>query len=268
MPASDADLRKHLAAALADDLPPAGDHLDLATLTAYRGGELDEAAERRVQDHLESCRTCLDELLELDAFLHPTDDTPAPGTSDLETAAAWRALHRDMVPGTAAPRRRTWIPLAAAALLLVTLGAVALWGAGEHRAAQTLRQRLAALSQPQTDAVIVDLFPAGTIRSETAGDTAPAELPAAAGHLTLVVNLPPAAVAEASAAAGYDAEIVDTAGRAVWSGGGLARSRFDTLRLGLPRGFLSPGDYRLRVLAPDGDGDRTVATYALRVVPP
>jgi anti-sigma factor RsiW len=275
MPASDADLKKRLAAALADDLPPAGDHLDLATLTAYRGGELDEAAQRRVQDHLESCRACLDDLLELDAFLRPADETPAPGTRDLETAAAWRALRRELAPGAGTPApprsaesRPPWATLAAAALLLVSLGAVALWGAGEHRAAQTLRQRLAVLSQPQTDAAIVDLFPAGATRSEADGGAAAAELPAAAGHLTLVVNLPPAPGGEAVPATSYGAEIVDTAGRTVWSGSGLARSRFDTLRLGLPQGFLPPGDYRLRVLAADGDGERTVATYALRVVPP
>jgi hypothetical protein len=262
------DLERRLAASLAGTVTPAGDHPGVEELTAYRGGELDAAAERRVQDHLASCRDCLDELLELDSFLLPADGAPSPGVGDLETAAAWRAMRGKLplaAPSPARPaaaRRRRWT-MAAAAVLLVAVGALSLWSVGEHRAATALRQRLAALSRPQTNAAIIDLFPAGVTRSEE-GETPPAvELPADAGHLTLVVNLPPA-----PGFASYEAEIVDAEGHTEWSGGGLTRSRFDTLRLGLPRDFLAPGDYALRVLGDDGDERREVATYPLRVPPP
>jgi len=267
MTPSEADLKRRLAASLAGTVTPAVDHPGVGELTAYRGGELDAEAERRVQDHLASCHDCLDSLLELDAFLDPAGGAPAPGVGDLETAAVWRTI-RGKLPRDApaevqpaAARRLRWA-MAAAAVLLVAAGALSLWAVGEQRAARALRQRIAELSRPQPNAAIVDLFPAGATRSEEAAPTV-AELPADAGHLTLVVNLPPA-----PGAASYEAEIVDSEGHTAWSGGGLTRSRFDTLRLGLPRGFLAPGDYALRVLGGDGDERREVATYRLRVPSP
>jgi hypothetical protein len=234
-----------------------------------------------VQEHLLGCRPCLDELLELDSFVAPEEESAAGaartadteagagGVADLETAAAWRAMRSRLPPrgsglatGLAAAGRRApaWLA-AAAAVLLVAVGALSLWAVAEHRAASALRQRVAALARPQTDAAIVDLFPAGARRGE---EEQAVELPADAGHLTLVVNLP----SSAAAAARYRVEIADAAGRAVWSGDGLTPSRFLTLRLGLPRGFLAPGDYDLRVTtADDGEGNE-VATYPLRVAPP
>jgi hypothetical protein len=260
--APEIELRRRLAAPAGDWVAEAGggdgDHPDVDALIAYHGGGLPEDEQRRIQDHLVACRECLGHLLELVEFAGPGAGAEgAAGAAEFETAAAWRAL-RPRLPAAPAARWPRRAVALAAALALAALG-LGLYALDQRRAATALGERLAELSRPQPGAAIVDLFPASAVRGE--GEPVPVvELPAGAGYATLVINLP-----EGERYGGYEVEILDPAGRPLWSGGGFEASAFGTLRLGVPGGLLPPGEHSLRLYGHDGEERHWIESYAIRV---
>lgn len=92
------------------------------------------------------------------------------------------------------------------------------------------------------------------------------------GGVTAETEVPAGATATLLLAAGADAggereiEITDAGGRVVWQGKGLRLNRESPdYSLTLPRGFLAPGAYTIRLYRAEG-GQRTPAeSYALRV---
>jgi hypothetical protein len=266
MKPADSKLRDRLAEPITDWVESraaaaGGVHLGIDTLTAYHEGVLAEAEQRQVQDHLVVCRECLGNLLELDEISRPTDGAIGTGTAELTDDDAWRALRRrlpvERPPATGMPH---WVAALAAVLAVAVIG-LALWSFAQRREASALRQRLAALSQPQPGAAVLDLYPLSEARGE---DGTPAvELPAEGGYTTLILNLP-AGPRHTS----YEVEITDADGHRLWSGGGLVTSRFGTLRLGLPAGFLPPGEHALQLYAVDSEEKLWIETYAIRVPDP
>lgn len=253
----------------------AGDHPEVDELIAYHTGELAEADERRIQDHLVTCRDCLEHLLELDAFTGSgTESGPegrtggaaeaaaGAGAADFETAAAWRALRSRLPAGPSRVPRRAAVLAASLAVAVVGLAVVAL---DQRREVGELSRRVAELSQPQPGAAIVDLYPASALRSEGAPREA-FELPAA-GYTTLILNLPQN-LTESAGSDRYSVEILDAGGGLLWSGGALEPTRFGTLRLGLPGGFLPAGGHSLRLYRLDGEQRRPVESYPIRVPAP
>lgn len=244
--------------------PAAGGHPGVEELMAYHGGSLSQEEQQRVQDHVVTCRQCLDHLLELDAFTRPEAGseggvTGASGAADFETAAAWRALRPRLSPGPVKVPR--WAVVLAASLTVAVLG-LALWTLDQRREIGVLSQRLAEVSRPQPGVAIVDLYPPSAVRGE--GEAVPVvELPAGTGYATLVINLP-----AGGRQAGYEVEILDSQGRLLWSGGGLEASRFGTLRLGMPGGFLPPGEHSLRLYGRTGEERHWIETYPIRVPEP
>ncbi len=232
-------------------------HPDLDTWTAYYAGELPEAAAERLREHLVSCRRCVTLLLDLNAFVHP-GDSRRNGTSDFEKAAVWRTLEPRLAEAAAAKRHgASWqMPTALAASLLVGVLGLSTWR-DQQRAIGDLRHEVAALSQPQLNAQIQDLFPASVQRS---GRASAVEELSAARPITFVLTLDdPAKLPD------YRIEIIDDGGAAVWSQRGLEMSPLETFELTLPPGFLDAGAYRLRLYGVDGDRDELLETYPLRV---
>jgi len=226
----------------------AGPHPEIDQLVRYHAGELTEAREERVRDHLVTCRECTETLLDLDRFVAAGADREATTTAPAPA------------PSPAGGRRRPLLAMAAA--LLIVAVALGVWLAREHRAAERLRQRVATLSAPRPDVPIVDLLPDSSIRSEAGRE--PATLPPGEEYVTLVLNLPRAAEVDA-----FEAEVVDPRGTVVWDGP-IQRSRFGTFTLGLWRRSLPPGRTLIRLygLGENGtDGRSLLETYVLRVEP-
>jgi hypothetical protein len=132
----------------------------------------------------------------------------------------------------------------------------------ERDAARTGRAALEAslerLSQPQVNAPIANLEPAGGLRGPGGGGVP--DVPANATFVTLVLHL-----VEDTPARNCDVEVTDAQGRLVWKGEGLVKSELGTLSLGMPMRLLPRGEYRVRLLAPDGGNKAPVETYAFRV---
>ncbi|HEX9734952.1 MAG TPA: zf-HC2 domain-containing protein [Thermoanaerobaculia bacterium] len=248
--------------------PPAGGHPDVDAWIAYHEGELGTDEEQRLRRHLVKCPACVSLVLDLDAF---TAGAEGPGAgeelSEFERAAAWRSLraHLEREEGprgaapVAAPRRAAWrlaVPSALAATLAAGVLGLASWNA--HREVARLQGVVAALSEPQVNVPIHDLYPDTATRS--GGGTRPAEV-RAAPYVTLVLNLE-----EPADFAAYEVEVVDAAGHVAWTGRGLEMSEYGTFTLGLARDFLTPGEeYRVRLHGVDEDARKLLQDYAVRL---
>lgn len=265
MTSSDSELRERLAGPAEDwvrEAPPPGAHLDADELIAYRTGSLSNDEQRRIQDHLELCRVCVEHLLELDSFAgaEPEDggSHPAGGVADLETAAAWRALRPRLpaaegesssVESSAVRRMPGWLSAAAAVLALAVVGLTV--------DSARLHERLEMVTQPHP------LTPVNLPEPEVRGDpgTGPAaERASQSGSLALFIRL-----SSERLAGPYELEIRDTERRLRWSGRGYEPDPLGVLGLGVPAGFLAPGDYTLEVYAAGPGGRQVVDTFPLRV---
>ena len=230
----------------------AGAHLELDLLVAYSGGELDDEADRRVRDHLTGCRRCGERLLELIPLMRP-DPAPADGVADLEIEAAWRRLR---VPdGGVRAARSGWLPRALAAALALAAVILGLWALRLRHANTDLRRQVAGLSAPVAN--MPHLYLDGVTRGE---EPAPGlfEVPASAGYFGVFI-----AVSDPLPADRYEVRFVDAAGREVLTVGGLVVSESGSLRLGLPRGLLPAGNYRVRLRGLTGGVWRPVTEYRL-----
>lgn len=252
-----------------------GAHPAPETLTAYHAGELTQAAEEEVQEHLAVCRHCARLLLDLPAFL----EAPAAGDEDLdvEADASWRVI-RARLPGPSQPagRRREgastsnpgwWrarSPLAAAATLAgAALIAVPLWIIARQ------------LSSPELPPATIELFPPENQRGTAEPPPAPpAIVHAQAASTTLLLRL-----ARPQPDLRFRIELLagGATGAAGAAGAPAGRSLpvpavkavdSRTLVLVLARRQLAPGRYWLKVLDAEQPSAELLGDYQLEVVEP
>jgi len=119
-----------------------------------------------------------------------------------------------------------------------------------------LRSALDRASQPQVNAPIVNLEPAGGLRGE--GTVVRPQVPRQAQAVTLVLH-----VAEDRPGRVHAVEIRDARGGSIWQGGGLVKTDYGAFTCSVPLRLLPAGDYEVRLLA--ADTGTTVETYAFRV---
>ena len=120
-----------------------------------------------------------------------------------------------------------------------------------------VREGLDALSKPQLNVPIVDLDPGDAFRGPGRASKT-INVPADAGSVTLILNV----VGDLSHPR-YGLEIVDAAGRLVWSGDGLVKSSINTFTIALPRALIGTGAYRLRLFGIGEQGRRLIEDYAV-----
>ena len=250
------EFRAEVGTALAGTSPAEGvaspeSHPTLDELIAYREDQLAEPEADRLQEHLVSCRECFDRLTELEGFVEAGVHGP-PEVASLEEASAWRALQ-----GRRTTRYRT-VPLTLAASFLVAAIGLGLWAVQQRGEAVQLREQLAALSQPQPDTRIVDLFSDAQVRS---GLEKPSPVdPGTLDHLTVILHLP-----EPPDLAAYEAAIADPEGRELWRGP-LRMDEDGALTLGIPGAFLAAGTYRIALYGVAGDSRQLLETFPLELV--
>lgn len=104
---------------------------------------------------------------------------------------------------------------------------------------------LAQSKKPLVNVPVFDLLPRDmSVRSASPDDFTPINLNRDTRNYTLILN-----GAELPAHNAYRIEILDTAGRLVWQGGGLRRDRDGNIIISLNREFLTNGSYRFLVYA-------------------
>jgi hypothetical protein len=269
-----AELQAALAEFLAEARRDLAPHPTPEELLAYGAGELPAAEEAKVQDHLVLCPHCRELLLDHGRLGDPEfgreHDVP-PAAKEAAWQALWARLGAGEAP-RAAPRRRPGLhltlPLArlarffasprpayalAASLLVAVAGLSFRWW--------QLERSVASLSRPQLNAPVVDLLPASPLRGEQGEETV-VELPASSRFFALILS-----PKGAPAYAGYRAEIVAPGGRVVWSEGGLEKNRHGTFTLILARRFLGAGEHRLRLYGRQGESERLIGEFRVRIVP-
>ena len=249
--------------------PPTGgpedddEHPSVDRWIDYSEGRLTEDEADALQEHLLSCRPCIDLLLDLEAFNAVEEESPLPNPSvvSLEKEATWRTIRSALErPAAASPRpRRRWtLPHALAASFFLAMVGLSALNLSQQRELGTLREQVAR-EQLQPNMAIHDLLP-GTHRSRSSGVTF--EVPAESSHFTLILNLDQDSEAEQ-----YRVIFVDSQGVTTLQVGGLKPIDY-TLTLGLSRQLLPAGKYEVELFeAGDDDGSREPAeTYQLELV--
>lgn len=232
-------------------------HPNADTLVAYQEGTLAPGDMQRVQDHLVACRECAALVADLEGLGDPdfgADEDLPDDAGEIVWKKVREEIRRDRPrPGKVLPlpghrdRSPRWLQALAASLLAATVG-LSLWVADLKR------------PQPQLNAPIYDLYPAGSIRGEGGNDLQ--AVPAEARDILLILHPPGRSRFEE-----HGIEIVDAGGREVWrSERGLVLNPDGSFTLSLPRDFLG---HRLRLMGIDpGGGRELVAEYALPVEQP
>lgn len=254
-------LAQELAASLEEGEEVAG-HLTIEEIFSYLGDEEEAEHGDRIRGHLVDCSRCLQDLLSA-ADLRSAEEVEE--NADFEIAAAWRALQerlraenlererdearQENIEHRSRQRaRRRWrqvITAAAACLFLILGGAV-------RRAHLELR----ALERPQLNALVEDVM-VPTERTRGAAVPARVELSAGVSMVTLIFPL-----ASQNVFAAHRVEILTEDGRPVWQAQGVLRVDAGTWNLGLPRNFLTPGKYQVRLLGlASGEEPEELGTY-------
>ncbi len=239
-----------------------GAHPTPEELVAYRAGELSDAEGGRLQEHLVLCPECLELFLDSQCFRDPAFGTGRL-TSETEVAAAWKGMRREAAPKAGATvlrgRFRRFpgpssppVPYALAAALLIAVLALSLWVA-------SLRQTLGELSRPRLNTPLHDVFPTSFVRGDD-DDVSAVGVPADAAFFTLILNS-----AMAPSHAEYRVGIVGSDGTEVWSAPGLEIDPAGSFTLTLPRRFLDPGEYRIRLYALAGGERELIEEYPVRL---
>ncbi len=239
---------RELAGALEGGLahhPAPGELLD------FLAGDLPEAEQERIEEHLALCRACARTALELASG---SEEELASGEARLtkeEVAAEWERFRAALPPARPAWRRAApggggWA--LAASLLLAVIG-LAVWNV---RLSRELRA-------PRAEVAVVDLVPLEAV--ERREETETVAIPGWADRVVLLLNF-----AEPTASTLFQIEILAEDGRPVWSSRGIRRSEEGTFSVEMPRSFLPAGVYRIR-LSGIGETPEPVADYAVRIVP-
>lgn len=250
-----ADFKASIATLVEATREQSAPHPDLDRWIAYCDGELPVEEQERLQRHLVGCRECVTLVLELETFSRP-QASDRTGISEFEVAAAWRAI-RSAISADLRRMRRGQVPTALAASLLVATLGLSSWLVVEHRTATELRRLVAELSQPQINVPIEDLWPNTATRG---GLHQPVELLTAGRSFILVLNLQ-----EPREYPDYLVEIIDSEGSKIWSSTEVEMSSFGNFTLGIPRGFLPAGEYRVRLHGLDGEWNVPLQDYVVQI---
>jgi hypothetical protein len=234
-----------------------GDHPTPWELLDFVAGDLSVAERERIEDHLSLCRVCARTALDLAS---DADSQPAPRAELMtkqELAAEWE--HFRAAASAAPPVRRAvaMSPFAwalAASLLLAVIGLS--WRMGE------LAREVRRLSAPRSDVYVAELAPAGSGRPRERGEGDVVRPPAWVSRVVLILDFgAPASNLE------YAIELATADGRPIWRRQGLRPGPDGTFTLEVPRDWLPPGTYRIRLLALRSAEARELEHYELRVVP-
>jgi len=230
-------------------------------LHAYAANALDAAEQDRIEDHLSVCRECARTVLDLAALPEEepeeVDEEPMPESA---RAAAWERLRRAAAPTPPAPFQRraapvpAFLPVALAATLVLALGL----GWRVIRLGEEVRQ----LSAPRSDVYVTDLLPVGSGRPRERGEADVVSPPAWASRVVLILDFPGRASHPE-----YAVELARAGGPPIWSRRGLRPGPEGTFTLEVPRQWLPPGDYEIRLTGLRGAATEEVARYELRVGP-
>ena len=201
----------------------------------YVLGQLTAEEAEGFEDHYMSCDTCLDELDRAEVMARGFKRMGAEETAKAAVVAAagagwWR-------------RHRTWIPLAAVAVVAALAVPILL-----PRAPQ---------GSNRVNTPVLYLQPE---RSSQAPPSRQLRIPADRGPIVLVLELDPPFHPSYTA-------VVERAGQKLWEGENLDLGERDTVTLSLDADLLSPGDHLLRLDAATPDGRRlSVGRFGFRVL--
>ena len=272
-------------------------HLTADEFLNYLSGDKPPEEYARIQDHLVMCRQCTVLLLAIGGFAELTQPTDT-SVSDSEIAAAWermkaiigtdrggRPLHatgRRRFRDTVAPAHG-WAMAASFLVALVALGTFTLTLyrenrrlsnvaaespvpaaagsdiAGYARQVAELRQQVEALSQPQANVLIVDLYPADATRSSSS-DVTTMNVPAGANLITVILN-----TAAEYEYRDYSVEILDQSSTRIWQGERLRKTAFGNFTLMVPRRFLPAGHYQIQLRGVRGGRATVIEQYVVRI---
>lgn len=242
---------RDLAAAMESDLSA---HPAPEALLDFLAGDLPEDEREGIEEHLAICRSCARTALDF-SMLPESEREEGEGEplSERELASEWERFRATVAPPVRPPRHTAPL-LALAAALLIAVAGLSLWSL--H-----LGRQVRALSGPRADVAVVDLVPLDAVE-RTPREGEPARLPSWAERLVLILNL-----AEPAEHSRYQVEIAGPDGRAVWSRPDVRRGEDGTFTLELPRRFLPPGSYHIRVSGLRDGTAEPVAEYAIRIGP-
>jgi Putative zinc-finger len=233
------------------------DHPAPGELLDFVAGDLSAAERERIEEHLALCRDCARTALDLAA---DAESQPAPRgdlVTEKELAAEWERFRAAVSPALPVRRavamsRIAWV--LAASLLLAVIGVS--WRLGE------LAREVRRLSAPRSDVYVAELAPTGSGRPRERGEGDVVRPPAWVSRVVLILDFAgPASSPE------YAVELATADGRPIWRRQGLRPGPDGTFTLEVPRDWLPPGTYRIRLLGLRGAEAREAARYELRVVP-
>jgi hypothetical protein len=250
-------------------------HLTPGDLAAYHAGRLTDERKGQIKDHLAVCEECAllyDSLIEFEQYR----PEPDPSGED-PSAAAWlrfRERLREEEAAEEAPvqeETRTVVQPLQRRKVPVWQRPVVAWAvaAGLALCVVGLGIRSATPPEPPVERrepgarqiIYLDLDGGDTLRGGEGGEEAP-ELPDPTVEEVVYEMALPAPLADAT----YRAEIfaAQQDSQPIW---GTDRKDSDEyLTIGVPRDFLSPGEYHFRVHKIEGNGSRTlVGTYSFNV---
>lgn len=230
---------------------PSAGHPTPEALADYLEDRLLSEDDERVQAHLVGCEQCSALLLELDSL----KSSMAEGeVAEFATAAAWRS-QRERLFGNQIARGGSagGVWMLAASLAVVTVG-LAFWIAVQ-------RATISELRAPQVELPIANLEPTGSVRD--VGEASAVVLSPRTARWVLILNL-----IDDTARSSCRLEFLDPEGRVVASLNGLDQSSRGGFRLSLPRDFLPPGVYRIRLSGADGGETEVIEEYVLRIKAP
>jgi hypothetical protein len=139
--------------------------------------------------------------------------------------------------------------------LAAGLGAAAVLSLGAWNA--QLRRELAALSRPETQTAIQELF-SGSVRSAGTDDLAPV-IPSNARSVLLIVHGSELPVNEEVLL-----DLTSPMGRTLWTGA-IRPDQLGMVSLLVPRSLLRAGEYRVRLMAGEEGSTTVIGDYRWRV---
>ncbi|HEV7519375.1 MAG TPA: zf-HC2 domain-containing protein [Thermoanaerobaculia bacterium] len=216
-------------------------HPAVEEIIAYHAGELPAEPHQALQRHLLGCRDCPELILALDGFANLPDGEPGAPPAGIDSA--WEEVRRRLAAegwfagGRARPSRWAaprYLLAAAAIVVLASLSFVLLHVPADRQ------PRI--VDHPEPGVPLRDLGPA------VRGPVQEIAVPKTAERFLL------AATPEGPSYPEYRVELRDASvpGRLLWFWPWHPRPGSPDLFLQVPRGFLSPGEYRLRLIGLEG----------------
>jgi hypothetical protein len=229
-------------------------------LHAYASGALDAAEQDRIEDHLALCRECTRTMLDLAALpeggLETVNEERLPGSV---MAAEWEHLRRRTL-ALAPPSRLRRLAATMSPVLPYALAATLAIALGLGWQAVRLGKEIRRLSAPRSDVYVTDLAPIGSGSLRERGEKDVVRPPAWASRVVLILAYNgPVSHPE------YGIELARVDGRPIWSQRGLQPGPEGTFTVEVPRQWLPPGVYRIRLTGMGSAAEHEVARYELRV---